>query len=194
MEKTSERKSLVKLHQSQHVGAHTHITEQEQTLEDVFWKGSLNWEHIFHICDRVCCCIYWRSDHLCMHCARMNYWPFSFRLQERLKRKDPVQTRLEQLEKGFSLYVNGANSELRKYRRKITPHLRNRSNATRTKGECHGSLAELHHRGHCDPGTAPLEPVGWDSMGISAGAGCVWGIVSAIPYQFFTPSLFNPNI
>ncbi|NXQ47355.1 K0556 protein, partial [Catharus fuscescens] len=55
------------------------------------------------------------------------------RLQERLKRKDPVQTRLEQLEKGFSLYVNGANSELRKYRRKITPHLRNRSKATRTK-------------------------------------------------------------
>uniref|UniRef100_A0A8C3V2V5 Katanin interacting protein n=1 Tax=Catharus ustulatus TaxID=91951 RepID=A0A8C3V2V5_CATUS len=94
------------------------------------------------------------------------------RLQERLKRKDPVQTRLEQLEKGFSLYVNGANSELRKYRRKITPHLRNRSKATRTKGECLGSLAELHHRGHCDPGTAPLEPVGWDSMEISAGAGC----------------------
>lgn len=90
-----------------------------------------------------------------MHCARMNYWPFSFRLQERLKRKDPVQTRLEQLEKGFSLYVNGANSELRKYRRKITPLLRNRSKATRTKGECHGSLAELHQRGHCGPGTAP---------------------------------------
>lgn len=118
-----------------------------------------------------------------MHCARMNYWPFSFRLQERLKRKDPVQTRLEQLEKGFSLYVNGANSELRKYRRKITPLLRNRSKATRTKGECHGSLAELHQRGHCGPGqhqrghcgpgTAALEPVGWDSMEISAGAGCV---------------------
>ncbi|XP_005054162.1 PREDICTED: uncharacterized protein KIAA0556 homolog isoform X3 [Ficedula albicollis] len=55
------------------------------------------------------------------------------RLQERLKRKDPVQTRLEELEKGFSLYVNGANSELRKYRRKITPQLRNRSKPTRTK-------------------------------------------------------------
>lgn len=57
------------------------------------------------------------------------------RLQERLKRKDPVQIRLEQLEKGFSLYVNGANSELRKYPRKITPHscLRNRLRPTRTK-------------------------------------------------------------
>ncbi|NWS33659.1 K0556 protein, partial [Polioptila caerulea] len=57
------------------------------------------------------------------------------RLQERLKRKDPVQIRLEQLEKGFSLYVNGANSELRKSRRKITPHscLRNRPKPSRTK-------------------------------------------------------------
>ncbi|NXY61297.1 K0556 protein, partial [Callaeas wilsoni] len=57
------------------------------------------------------------------------------RLQERLKRKDPVQIKLEQLEKGFSPYVNGANSELRKHRRKITPHgfLRNRAKPTRTK-------------------------------------------------------------
>ncbi|NWY13304.1 K0556 protein, partial [Aphelocoma coerulescens] len=57
------------------------------------------------------------------------------RLQERLKKKDPVQIKLEQLEKGFSLYVNGANSELRKYRRKITPHsfLKNRPKPTRTK-------------------------------------------------------------
>ncbi|NXH79861.1 K0556 protein, partial [Edolisoma coerulescens] len=56
-------------------------------------------------------------------------------LQERLKRKDPVQIKLEQLEKGFSLYVNGANSELRKYRRKITPHsfLKKRPEPARTK-------------------------------------------------------------
>ncbi|NWX28606.1 K0556 protein, partial [Notiomystis cincta] len=59
------------------------------------------------------------------------------RLQERLKRKDPVQIKLEELEKGFSLYVNGANSELRKYRRKITPHsfLKNRARPPRTKAE-----------------------------------------------------------
>lgn len=85
-----------------------------------------------------------------------------------VKKKDPVQIKLEQLEKGFSLYVNGANSELRKYRRKITPHsfLKNRPKPTRTKGECHGSLAEaapkleLSQGGHwpaCDPGAAPLE-------------------------------------
>ncbi|XP_050835897.1 katanin-interacting protein isoform X2 [Serinus canaria] len=57
------------------------------------------------------------------------------RLQERLKRKDPVQIRLEELEKGFSLYVNGANSELRKYPRKNIPHscLRSRLRPTRTK-------------------------------------------------------------
>ncbi|NXQ51752.1 K0556 protein, partial [Anthoscopus minutus] len=57
------------------------------------------------------------------------------RLQERLKRKDPVQIRLEQLEKGFSPYVNGANSELRKHRRKISSHnfLRNRPKPTRTE-------------------------------------------------------------
>lgn len=36
MENISERKSLVKVHLPQCVGAHTHITEQEQTLEDVF--------------------------------------------------------------------------------------------------------------------------------------------------------------
>ncbi|XP_058705234.1 katanin-interacting protein [Poecile atricapillus] len=66
------------------------------------------------------------------------------RLQERLKKKDPVQIRLEQLEKGFSPYVNGANSELRKHRRKITPHsfLRNRAKATRTK-----EAAELEESG-----------------------------------------------
>ncbi|NXH96364.1 K0556 protein, partial [Pachycephala philippinensis] len=57
------------------------------------------------------------------------------RLQERLKRKDPMQIKLEQLEKGFSLYVNGANSELRKHRRKITPHSfpKNRPKASSTK-------------------------------------------------------------
>ncbi|NWV08359.1 K0556 protein, partial [Ptilonorhynchus violaceus] len=57
------------------------------------------------------------------------------RLLERLKRKDPVQIKLEQLEKGFSLYVNGANSELRKSRRKINPHsfLKNKTKPTSTK-------------------------------------------------------------
>ncbi|NWV86797.1 K0556 protein, partial [Dasyornis broadbenti] len=71
------------------------------------------------------------------------------RLQERLKRKDPVQIKLEQLEKGFSLYVNGANSELRKYRRKIIPHsfLRNRAKPTRT------NAAQLEESGLQEHGT-----------------------------------------
>ncbi|NXE90775.1 K0556 protein, partial [Menura novaehollandiae] len=57
------------------------------------------------------------------------------RLLERSKRKDPVQIKLEQLEKGFSLYVNGANSELRKYRRKINPpsFLQNKTKIPRAK-------------------------------------------------------------
>ncbi|XP_031451055.1 protein KIAA0556 homolog isoform X1 [Phasianus colchicus] len=41
------------------------------------------------------------------------------RLLRCLKRKDPMQIKLEQLEQGFSLYMNGANSELRNYHRKI---------------------------------------------------------------------------
>ncbi|KAM9261335.1 LOW QUALITY PROTEIN: katanin-interacting protein [Cariama cristata] len=44
---------------------------------------------------------------------RTGYWQF--------KRKDAIQIKLEQLEQGFSLYLNG-DSELRKYRRKINSH------------------------------------------------------------------------
>ncbi|NXI91837.1 K0556 protein, partial [Psophia crepitans] len=56
------------------------------------------------------------------------------RLLRRLKRKDPVQLKLEQLEQGFSLYLNGANSELRNYRRKISSrgYLKNETKTTRT--------------------------------------------------------------
>ncbi|NXF97653.1 K0556 protein, partial [Eubucco bourcierii] len=42
------------------------------------------------------------------------------RLLERLKRKDPIQLKLEQLEQGFSLYLNGANSELRNHHKKVS--------------------------------------------------------------------------
>ncbi|XP_050761708.1 katanin-interacting protein [Gymnogyps californianus] len=56
------------------------------------------------------------------------------RLLGRLKRKDPLQIKLEQLEQGFSLYLNGANSELRNYRRKINSHgyLKTETKTTRT--------------------------------------------------------------
>ncbi|KAL6046469.1 hypothetical protein STEG23_021430, partial [Scotinomys teguina] len=40
------------------------------------------------------------------------------RLLKHLKAKDPVQLRLEHLEQGFSVYVNGANSELKASSRK----------------------------------------------------------------------------
>ncbi|NXI66559.1 K0556 protein, partial [Anseranas semipalmata] len=56
------------------------------------------------------------------------------RLLRRLKRKDPTQIKLEQLEQGFSLYMNGANSELRNYRKKFNSHgyLKNETQTTRT--------------------------------------------------------------
>lgn len=73
------------------------------------------------------------------------YYPFYFRLLERLKRKDPLQIKLEQLERGFSLYLNGANSERRNYRRKIKSHscLKNETETTRTNGELHESFPEI---------------------------------------------------
>ncbi|XP_067329136.1 katanin-interacting protein-like isoform X2 [Anolis sagrei] len=53
------------------------------------------------------------------------------RILKQLKRKDPIQTRLEQLEQGFTLYVNGANSEASNQRRKATAqHIPRRSTRT----------------------------------------------------------------
>ncbi|NXP48620.1 K0556 protein, partial [Heliornis fulica] len=56
------------------------------------------------------------------------------RLLRSLKRKDPIQIKLEQLERGFSLYLSGANSELKKCRRRINSHgnLKNETRTTRT--------------------------------------------------------------
>lgn len=80
-----------------------------------------------------------------MLCVMMNYYPFYFRLLRRLKRKDPIQIKLEQLEQGFSLYLNGANSELRNYRRKINSHgcLKNETKTSRTNGELYESFTEI---------------------------------------------------
>ncbi|XP_062443965.1 katanin-interacting protein isoform X2 [Rhea pennata] len=41
------------------------------------------------------------------------------RILRQLKRKDPIQIKLERLEQGFCLYMNGANSELRNYPKKF---------------------------------------------------------------------------
>ncbi|XP_074962238.1 katanin-interacting protein isoform X4 [Phalacrocorax aristotelis] len=83
------------------------------------------------------------------------------RLLGRLKRKDPVQIKLEQLEQGFSLYLNGANSELRNYCRKISSHsyLKNKTKTTRTNA---AQLEESELREHSTQ-TAPskIQRRGW---------------------------------
>ncbi|NXN20576.1 K0556 protein, partial [Nycticryphes semicollaris] len=83
------------------------------------------------------------------------------RLLRRLKRKDPIQVKLEQLEQGFSLYLNGANSELRNYRRKTHScgSLKNEPKTTRTHA------AQLGESGlqECNAQTAPskMQRRGW---------------------------------
>ncbi|XP_029858365.1 katanin-interacting protein isoform X3 [Aquila chrysaetos chrysaetos] len=83
------------------------------------------------------------------------------RLLGRLKRKDPIQIKLEQLEQGFSLYLNGANSELRNYRRKINSHgyLKNETKTTRANA---AQLEESELRGR-NTQTAPskIQRRGW---------------------------------
>ncbi|KAM6078358.1 katanin-interacting protein isoform 3-T4 [Theristicus caerulescens] len=83
------------------------------------------------------------------------------RLLERLKRKDPIQIKLEQLEQGFSLYLNGANSELRNYHRKINSRgsLKNETKTTRTNA---AQLEEGELR-ECSTQTAPskIQRRGW---------------------------------
>ncbi|XP_061849540.1 katanin-interacting protein isoform X2 [Colius striatus] len=82
------------------------------------------------------------------------------RLLKCLKRKDPVQIKLEQLEQGFSLYLNGANSELRSYRRKINScgYLKNETKTTRRNTQLEGR--ELRER---SAQTAPskIQRRGW---------------------------------
>uniref|UniRef100_A0A8C0EZ99 Katanin interacting protein n=1 Tax=Bubo bubo TaxID=30461 RepID=A0A8C0EZ99_BUBBB len=80
------------------------------------------------------------------------------RLLGRLKRKDPIQIKLEQLEQGFSLYLNGANSELRNYRKKINSrgYLKNEIKTTRTNGELHESFTEIAVSNFFEYGDDPL--------------------------------------
>ncbi|NXK47891.1 K0556 protein, partial [Chauna torquata] len=83
------------------------------------------------------------------------------RLLKRLKRKDPIQTKLEQLEQGFSLYMNGANSELRNYRKKSNSHgcLKNETQTTTTNA-AELKVSELQE---CNVQTAPskIQRKGW---------------------------------
>ncbi|NXT02838.1 K0556 protein, partial [Jacana jacana] len=83
------------------------------------------------------------------------------RLLRRLKRKDPVQIKLEQLEQGFSLYLNGANSESRSDRRKTHSRgsLKNEPKTTRT----HAARLEEGGLQECSTQTAPskMQRRGW---------------------------------
>ncbi|NXN15435.1 K0556 protein, partial [Indicator maculatus] len=82
------------------------------------------------------------------------------RLLERLKRKDPIQAKLEQLEQGFSLYLNGANSELRNYHRRISSHgyPKKEIKPSRTNGELQ-QTAQLDDSTQTAPGK--MQRRGW---------------------------------
>ncbi|XP_070617660.1 katanin-interacting protein isoform X2 [Erythrolamprus reginae] len=54
------------------------------------------------------------------------------RILKALERKDPLQLRLKQLEQGFTLYVNGANSEASRGRKVSTPALPGSGGGART--------------------------------------------------------------
>ncbi|KAM6299190.1 katanin-interacting protein [Aegotheles albertisi] len=75
------------------------------------------------------------------------------RILQRFRRKDPTQIKMEQLEQGFSLYINGANSGLRNCRRRINPygHLKNEPKTTGTSA---AQLEESELRQHSTQ-TAP---------------------------------------
>ncbi|KAM7329310.1 hypothetical protein ACRRTK_010923 [Alexandromys fortis] len=73
------------------------------------------------------------------------------RLLKHLKAKDPVQLRLEHLEQGFSVYVNGANSEL-----KTSPRKAVHTDFSRSASQAEGSQAPL--RALSSGSTDPLHP------------------------------------
>ncbi|KAH0632087.1 hypothetical protein JD844_020150 [Phrynosoma platyrhinos] len=56
------------------------------------------------------------------------------RILKQLKRKDPIQIRLEQLEQGFTLYVNGAHSESNNHHKKVTSQNISRRGTRTAKG------------------------------------------------------------
>lgn len=63
-----------------------------------------------------------------------------------MKTKDPMQLRLEHLEQGFTVYVNGANSELKTSPRKAvhSDFTRSASHAEGTHGEHRTPWAQPH--------------------------------------------------
>uniref|UniRef100_A0A452S005 Katanin interacting protein n=1 Tax=Ursus americanus TaxID=9643 RepID=A0A452S005_URSAM len=72
------------------------------------------------------------------------------RILKHLKTKDPMQLRLEHLEQGFSVYVNGANSEL-----KTSPRKAVHSDFTRSASHAEGTH-DFWGRRTCHPAVSPL--------------------------------------
>ncbi|XP_040503410.1 katanin-interacting protein isoform X6 [Gallus gallus] len=107
------------------------------------------------------------------------------RLLRYLKRKDPAQIKLEQLEQGFSLYMNGANSELRKYCKKIHSfgHLKNETQTTTTNAsQLKASELQVH-----STQTAPskIQRKGWlqKAVEIKTGRGTKLRIKPPLEYS-----------
>ncbi|XP_015265376.1 PREDICTED: uncharacterized protein KIAA0556 homolog [Gekko japonicus] len=65
------------------------------------------------------------------------------RILRRLQRKDPIQVKLEQLEQGFTLYVNGAHSEPSTCRKKVSFQYASRSGTRTARANDPGPRAPL---------------------------------------------------
>ncbi|XP_047570336.1 katanin-interacting protein isoform X1 [Lutra lutra] len=93
------------------------------------------------------------------------------RILKHLKTKDPMQLRLEHLEQGFSVYVNGANSELKSSPRKAV-HSNFPRSASHTEGtHDHGRrtlLREAEEALRCNSRTAPskVQRRGWHQKSV----------------------------
>ncbi|XP_060222850.1 katanin-interacting protein isoform X2 [Meriones unguiculatus] len=93
------------------------------------------------------------------------------RILKHLKAKDPVQLRLEHLEQGFSVYVNGANSEL-----KTSPRKAVHGDFSRSASQAEGSqdygrrtlLREAEEVLRCSSKTAPgkVQRRGWHQKSV----------------------------
>lgn len=93
------------------------------------------------------------------------------RILKHLKAKDPVQLRLEHLEQGFSVYVNGANSEL-----KTSPRKAVHTDFSRSASQAEGSqdygrrtlFREAEEVLRCSSRTAPgkVQRRGWHQKSV----------------------------
>ncbi|XP_063123740.1 katanin-interacting protein isoform X5 [Rattus norvegicus] len=97
--------------------------------------------------------------------------PTNPRILKHLKAKDPVQLRLEHLEQGFSVYVNGANSEL-----KTSPRKAVHTDFSRSASQAEGSqdygrrtlFREAEEVLRCSSRTAPgkVQRRGWHQKSV----------------------------